>query len=113
MIYLPDEITEQNCAYVYDTNTIRVYERMPANNTSVDYTDYFINSNYITRTGTTNFNSYSTLNYNCLDYTQFTTNYAYRNDFANILIIALIIIGVIWYLSATLIKTLLKGRKRY
>lgn len=111
MIYLPDEINANNCAYVYDTNTIRVYERVPQTNSTISYTDYFINSNYITRTGQTTFNNYSTINYDCIDYTKFTTSYAYRNDFASILIITLIIIGSVWFLISKLIKTLLKGRK--
>ena len=29
MIYLPDEINSNQCAYVYDTNTIRVYDSIP------------------------------------------------------------------------------------
>ena len=111
MIYLPDEINSNQCAYVYDTNTIRVYDSIPRTGTTIDYTDYFINSNYITRTGSTTFGNYSTINYDCIDYTKFTTIYAYRNDFADILVIALIIIGVVWFLISKLFKTLLKGRK--
>jgi len=113
MIYLPEEITIDNCAYVYDSNTIRVYEEIPRTNSTINYTDYFVNSHYMSRTGSTTFNNYSTINYNCLDYTKFTTSYQYRNDIADILIISLIIIGVIWFLVSKPIRCLFRGFRRY
>lgn len=113
MIYLPVEITNNMCAYVYDRDTIRVYESRPQNNRTIAYTDYFINSHYISRTGTTTFNNYSTLNYDCLPAENFSKSVSYRNDLPDILIIALILIGSVWFLISKLIKTLLKGRKRY
>lgn len=111
MIYLPDEVTSNMCAYVYDKDIIRVYDTRPTYNTIINYTDYFINSNYLTRTGSTSFGSYTTLNYNCIDYNNFTTSYLYRNDLDKILIIALIFIGVCWFLISKIWKRLFYGRK--
>ena len=79
MIYLPDVVSSSNCAYVYDNNTIRVYEEVPSVNTTIDYTDYFINSHYITRTGSTQFGQWSTIQYNCINSSNFTTNAIYHN----------------------------------
>lgn len=89
-IYLPETITSNQCAYVYDKDTIRVYESRPNYNTDINYTDYFINSNYIYREGTTRFNQYSSLP-SCLDSSLFTDEVYYRNDFDKILIIFFII----------------------
>lgn len=112
-IFLPDEITSLNCAYVYDRDTIRVYKNIPQNNRTIEYTDYFVNSHYLTRTGSTTFNNYSTINYDCLDYRTFTTTASYRNDFAGICIIFLCLVIPIWFLISKLIKTLLFGRKLF
>ena len=111
IIYLPAEISPQNCAYVYDTNTIRVYKTKPTNNTTIEYTDYFINSHYITRTGETTFGNYNTLNYDCLEYTKFSTHVSYRNDFFEILGITFIIVFSLWYISWFLINRIRKGTR--
>ena len=112
-IYLPDEVTSTNCAYMYDKDTIRVYESVPRVNATINYTDYFINSDYYTRSGSTSFGSYSTINYNCITYTDFTTNYVYSLSFPRIMIMALIICGVPWFLLRTLLRRYLYGRKKY
>lgn len=109
VIYLPIEIKPQNCAYLYDKDTIRVYETKPSHNTTIAYTDYFINSHYLYRTGDTSFGSYSTISYDCLDYKLFSTHVSYRNDFFEILGITFIIVFVLWYFSWFLINRLRKG----
>ena len=112
MIYLPDTITSSNCAYVYDSNTIRVYEEVPRANATINFVDYFVNSHYISRSGNTTFNNWSSpIGYNCIDYTNFTTNGIYRNDFPSILIMASIFIFVCWFLISKLVKRLCYGRK--
>ena len=103
MIYLPDVITSSNCAYVYDKDTIRVYEEVPVVNATIDYVDYFINSHYITRSGSTSFGQWSTIQYNCIDYNNFSTNAIYRNDFPSIMIMAFIFIFVCWFLVSKLV----------
>lgn len=112
MIYLPAPVYSTNCAYVYDKDTIRVYDSVPRNNTTISYTDYFINSQYLTRTGQTTFNQYSTLP-TCLDYLDFTTNVGYSNDFYKILIMSIILIGSVWFLVKTLLRRFLYGRKLF
>ena len=112
MIYLPDEIENTNCAYVYDKDTIRVYEEVPRQNATINYTDYFINSHYISRTGSTTFSNWGgTISYDCLSYSSFSTNAIYRNDFPFILIIAFIYIFICWFLISKLVKRLCYGRK--
>lgn len=111
MIYLPDTITNSNCAYVYDSDTIRVYEEVPRLNATIDYTDYFINSHYVSRSGSTSFGNWSTIGYNCLSASDFTTNAMYRNDLAQIMIIAFILIFMCYYFIRTLVRRLLYGRK--
>ncbi len=112
-IYLPNEITQNNCAYVYDTNTIRVYEEVPRYNATINYTDYFINSHYVTRSGSTTFGNYNTIQYNCIDYTNFTTNYAYSNNMMEVVVISAILIGVAWFMVRTILRRFLYGPKRY
>lgn len=112
-IYLPvEDFSDYACYQVYSSEIIRAYNNTPRLNFSSDYTNFYINSHYFTTTGTSTWNQYSTLPV-CEDVNRFTNNYAYRNDFADILIIAVILIGSIWFLVSKLVKTLLKGRKRY
>ena len=110
-IYLPDEVLDSNCAYVYDSDTIRVYEEIPYQNSTIDYTDYFVNSHYISRTGSTSFGSWGTIQYNCLNSSNFTTNAIYRNDLSEIFIITFILIFMCWFLISKLYRRLLYGRK--
>lgn len=110
MIYLPNEVYSNNCAYVYDKDTIRVYDSVPRPNSTINYTDYFINSQYLTRLGSTTFSQYSTLP-TCLDYIDFTTNVGYSTYFDKVLIMSLILIGVVWFLVKTLLRRFLYGRK--
>lgn len=104
-IYLPETITNNKCAYVYDKDTIRVYESRPVANSDIDYTDYFITSNYIYRTGTTRFTTYSTFP-TCLDSSLFTEEVYYRNDFDKVLIIFLILFIFIIYFPYKIISRL-------
>lgn len=94
-VYLPS-ITNNQCAYVYDKDTIRVYSSTPSYNSTISYTDYFINSNYLERHGQTTFNQYSILP-SCLDNSIFTTEVYYRNDFDKIIIITFILILLLLY----------------
>ncbi len=110
-IYLPIEIDNNMCAYVYDKDTIRVYEEVPRLNATIDYTDYFINSNYLSRTGSTTFGNWSTISYDCLDSSLFTTNAFSRVDLDKILIITFILIFVCYYLIRTLVRRVTYGRK--
>lgn len=87
MIYIPN--LNYKCYVVRDSNTIRAYEQQPNYNTTINYRDYYINSNYIYQDGVQNFSTYSTLPV-CLAKEELTDNVYYRNDFDSILIIFLI-----------------------
>lgn len=108
-IYVPNYTTGM-CAYINNNNTIRVYETQPRNNATINYTDYYFNSHYYYNRGYTTFSNYSTLP-TCLYDSDITTDYYYRNDFSDILLIFAIIVFFCWYMLSLLIKKLLKGRK--
>lgn len=84
MIYVPD--LNYECYYVQSEGVIRAYEEIPENNKTINYRDYYLNSNYIYKDGYTHFSSYSTLP-TCLESSVLTDNLYYRNDLADILII--------------------------
>lgn len=88
MIYVPD-LTNYKCFVVRNDSTIRAYKQIPKNNTDVEYRDYFYTANYLYQDGTQSFSTYTTLPV-CLDSSVLTTDYQYRNDYADILIIFLI-----------------------
>lgn len=92
-IYVP--YTDYNCYVVYDKDTIRAFHTAPQLNSYADYTDYFINSHYISRDGRTNF--YNTLPV-CLDKSNLTTEFYYRNDLSDILIIIFILFFFCFYI---------------
>lgn len=111
MIYLPiEEVNDYACFTVLDKDTIRAYNKTPTYNSSSSYTDFFINSNYLTREGTQTWGSYSTLPV-CMDRNKITTSYMYRLDLSSILIIFIIIVGGGWFLISKLVKTFFRGFK--
>lgn len=86
-IYLPITITNSNCIEIRDKDTIRVWETRPQqNNQYYNYTDYYINSHYLSKNGSQQFNQYSSIP-TCVDHTTITDDYFYRNDISDILII--------------------------
>lgn len=95
MIYVPD-IESYECFIVQSENVIRAYEEVPKNNQTVNYRDYYFNSNYIYRDGTQTFSQYSTLPI-CLSENVVTTDVMYRNDYDSILIIFAIMFLFIVY----------------
>ena len=90
LIFVPESTTYNKCYVVQSEGVIRGYDRVPSNNVSYNYRDYYIRSNYIYKDGNGSWNQYSTLPI-CLDEDIITNDFYYRNDFANILIIFLII----------------------
>lgn len=85
MTYVPS-FTDSSCIVISNSDTIRVYNTTPTYNSDVNYTDYYINSNYIYNVGIAHFSQYSTLP-QCQDNSRFTTEVYYRNDFSEIMII--------------------------
>lgn len=88
MIYVPEK-ENYKCYVVQSEGVIRSYEEIPQNNKTINYRDYYINSSYIYRDGSTTFSNYTTLP-TCLDSSVITSEVYYRNDFDKILVIFLI-----------------------
>lgn len=107
-IYVPD-INSYACYYVYSSDVIRAYEEIPQNNKTINYRDYYINSDYIYKDGYTNFSSYATLPV-CLDKSNLTSDYYYRNDFDKILIIFAIFVIFCFYFPWILFRRILWRR---
>lgn len=86
MTYLP-KIEPENCIVVDNLNSgyIRVYDRIPSANSTIRYTDYFVDKDYITRSGDQFFSNYS-YSVNCQSHDNFTTDVYYRIDFDSVLI---------------------------
>lgn len=101
MIYVPN-LENYKCVVVQDKDTIRAYKTKPYNpeynnSISIHYTDYYINSNYLSKDGTQNFNYNSTLP-TCLPNSQLTNEVYYRNDFDKIMVIFLIMVIFCFYI---------------
>ena len=90
MIYVPEDTVYNKCYVVQSEGVIRGYDRVPSNNSSYNYRDYYINNSYIFRDGSGSWNQYSTLPI-CLDSGNITNEYFYRLDFPSILVMFLII----------------------
>lgn len=97
MIYLPNDNTYNKCYVVQNEDVIRGYNKIPQNNTSYSYRDYYINSDYIYKDGQGNWSQYTTLPI-CLDNSVITNDFYYRTDFADILIIFVIFSIFIFYI---------------
>lgn len=107
-IYVPHETIYNKCYVVQNSDVIRGYDRVPKNNESYNYRDYYINSSYIYKDGYSNWGSYTNLPI-CLDSDVITNDYYYRLDFTNILIMFLIINIFAIYLPIKLFSKLFKG----
>lgn len=99
MTYLPN-FDSSNCIVVDNLNNgyIRVYEKTPFANSTINYIDYFIGYDYITRTGSQTFTNYN-YSMNCQSHSNFTTDFYYRVDFQNIIIIFFVIVFIVYYLG--------------
>lgn len=102
MIYIP-EYNSNNCAYIYNSDIIRVYDVKPTHNSTIKYKDYYIKSSYIFNEGSTSFSNYSTLP-TCIQNSRITDNVFYRNDLPGILICFLILLLICFYFPYKLIS---------
>lgn len=93
MLYVPN-INNNNCVVVVNSETIRVYERQPVFNESINYIDYYVNSHYISKSGSEEFSRYQNLP-TCVQKNILTSSVEYRNDFNDILTIFLILTIII------------------
>lgn len=88
-IYVPD-LTNYKCYVIRSDSTMRAYKSIPNYNTDIEYRDYYYTANYLYQDGKQSFSNYSTLPI-CLDNSNLTTDFYYRNDFPDILQMFLII----------------------
>lgn len=100
-IYVPS--LQYKCYNVVSEGVIRAYEEKPTNNSTINYRDYYINSNYIYKDGYQQFSSYSTLPV-CLASDSLTDSVYYRNDFDSILIIFFILLIICFYFPFKIIS---------
>ncbi len=90
MIYVPD--LNYACYSLVDKDTIRAYEQVPYNTSynggsiNINYRDYYINSNYLYKDSYESFSYYTKLPV-CLNTSDLTDSYYYRQDFYRILIV--------------------------
>lgn len=113
-VYVPVEnISDYACYSVYDRETIRAYKIKPGVNISTEYTDFYINSNYLEKSGTQTWGNYTQTFPVCLATEELTNSYAYRNDFADILIIFIVFVFVIYFIISKLLKTFFRGFRRF
>ena len=84
-LYVP-VYENNNCVHIQNSDVIRVYDTHPTQNSTVNYKDYYIHSDYIYNEGTATFNQYSTIPV-CLNSSRITTDFYYRVDFVYALLI--------------------------
>lgn len=94
-LYVPN-YTNNNCVIVQNASTIRVYKTRPTNNSTIDYTDYYFTSGYVSNVGQQTFSNYSTLP-TCRS--DITTDFYYRYDFDKIMIIFICILIVLYFMA--------------
>lgn len=108
-IYLPiDNVNDFACYSVIDNDTIRAYYTQPQIDSSSDYVDFYINSHYLQKTGTQSWGQWNSSLPTCLSSDSITTDYYYRNDFPDILLIFIIFAIVGIYLPFKLISRIFR-----
>ena len=108
-IYLPiDNVNDFACYSIYDKDTVRAYYTKPALDSSSNYVDFYINSHYLQKTGTQSWGQWNSSLPTCLSSDLITTDYYYRNDFPDILLIFIIFAIVGIYLPFKLISRIFR-----
>lgn len=87
-IYIPIEKENISCVSVLDHNTLRVYDNMPEFNSSTTYTDYFLDSHYLSKVGTESFTESIPV---CVSSDLLTNDFYYRQDFDSILFVFIVL----------------------
>lgn len=103
-VYVPT-YNSSNCAYIYNTDIIRVYDSVPRQNATINYKDYYIKSSYIYNTGSTSFTQYSTLPV-CISSDRVTTDFWYRNDIMSIVFVSLALIFTGYFFVSKIVRTI-------
>ena len=103
MIYVPRDDTYNKCYVVQSEGVIRAYDRLPAYNTSYNYRDYYINSDYIYKDSSGTFSSYSTLP-TCISNDNISNSFVYRTDLDKILVCFIILVIFCFYFPFKIIS---------
>lgn len=91
-VYLPiDNVSEFACYSVVDKDTIRAYVNKPQINTSTNYVDFYINSHYLEKEGSQTWGNYTQYLPTCISSSAITTDFYYRNDMPQILVMFIIL----------------------
>lgn len=106
MIYVPD-LQNYECFVVQSDSTIRAYEEIPQNNSTIDYRDYYYNGNYLYKDGSQTFSNYTTLPV-CLQADVLTDEVYYRNDFPQILLMFVLLCIIFFWFPIKLITRIFK-----
>lgn len=106
-IYLPvDNINNYQCYVIQNGDVIRAYVTTPRNNSSSNYTDFYINSHYIQTNGTQTWGNTSSLP-SCINSSIITNEIVYSNDFLGGLFIFCILFFFIIYFPYRIMRRIL------
>lgn len=90
------------CIDYINNGYLRAYARRPTYNSEVGYTDYFINSHYLARTGVQSFGNYN-VNVSCIDNSRLTNQVEYRYDFPDILLTFFLLAIIVVYVPTKIV----------
>lgn len=108
-IYLPiDNLNDFACYSIYDKDTVRAYRSQPQLDSSSEYVDFYVNSHYLQKTGIQSWGQWNSSLPTCLSSSLITSDYYYRNDFPDILLIFIIFAIVGIYLPFKLISRIFR-----
>lgn len=103
-VYVPN-LNDYKCIVIRNNDIFRAYKQEPRLNSTIEYDDYYYNSNYYYTSGEQSFSQYSTIP-SCISSNELTDEIYYRNDFDKILIIFLILCIFCFYLPLRLFTRL-------
>lgn len=107
-IYLPiNDFSSNSCYSIVDKDTIRAYKNQPNYNSTSDYTDYYINSHYLDKSGFTTWGNYSTLPI-CINSSRLTNEIYYRNDIPDIILLVFLLSIICFYFPFRVFKSFFK-----
>lgn len=107
-IYVPQDNTYNKCYVIQSEGVIRGYNKVPSSNTTYNYRDYYIRTDYYYRDGSGSWGN--TFNITCIDNSLITHDFYYRYDFTSILLNFTIISLFGLYLPWLIFKSLF-GRR--
>lgn len=111
MIYVPD--LNYECYVLVNKDTIRAYETTPYNpgynnQIIINYRDYYITSSYLYTDGVQSFSNYSSIPV-CLDKSNLTDHFYYRQDFDKIFVTFTCIFFIIIFIFGVCLKSIFRG----